>query len=78
MLLAAAALLHHAPALSEAVSGDAAAIIREGVKVRATQAQTSPSERDDSRLEGHVRTVSRPCNPAEPSTSCKLVLIEMQ
>lgn len=77
-MLLATALLHHAAAQSEAVRGETIAVIREGMRIRAPQQQGPASKPDDNELQRSIRTLTRPCNPAEPAILCTLVLIEVQ
>ena len=76
--LAAATLIHHAQAQSAATGGAATVVVREGMAVRASEMRASSQETDGRGQQQKVRTVTRPCNPAEPAIVCTLVLIEVQ
>lgn len=65
-------------ARSAPARGEATVVIREGVAIRALQAKEGADRASRIQAEHSVRTVTRPCDPAEPTIRCTFVLIEMQ
>ena len=74
----AAGLLASTGAQAEATQGQATAVVREGVAVRASAFQNRRPRPGPEIDVATLRTVTRPCDPIEPAISCRLVLIEMQ